>query len=94
MIKSIDKLIRKLQKSEKGQGMVEYALIIAFVAAIAIAALQAGLKDAIVGAFSDAQQNVQDARDKNSNIKGGNSGSSESGSSESGSSESGGSTPG
>ena len=74
MIKSIDKLIRKLRKSEKGQGMVEYALIIAFVAAIAIAALQGGLKEAIVGAFSDASQNVQDARDNNNELKGDTSG--------------------
>lgn len=74
MIKSIDKLIRKLRKSEKGQGMVEYALIIAFVAAIAIAALQGGLKEAIVGAFSDAQTNVNSARDKNTEIKNGTSG--------------------
>ena len=78
MIKSIDKLIRKLRKSEKGQGMVEYALIIAFVAAIAIAALQGGLKEAIVGAFSDASQNVQDARDNNNELKGDTSGGSSS----------------
>ena len=51
MIKYIDKLIAKLKKSEKGQGMVEYALIIAFVAAIAIVALNNGLGDAIKGAL-------------------------------------------
>ena len=63
MIKSIDKLIRKLQKSEKGQGMVEYALIIAFVAAIAIVALNNGLGGAIESAFGSAQSAVTAAAD-------------------------------
>ena len=50
MVKYIKKLFKKLKASEKGQGMVEYALIIAFVAAIAIVALNNGLGDAIKGA--------------------------------------------
>ena len=58
MIKYIDKLIQKLKKSEKGQGMVEYALIIAFVAAIAIVALNNGLGDAVKGAFNQASSLV------------------------------------
>ena len=74
MIKSIDKLIRKLQKSEKGQGMVEYALIIAFVAAIAIATLQSGLKDAIVQSFTNATTNVTDANTTNQDIRNNNNG--------------------
>lgn len=61
MIKYIDKLIAKLKKSEKGQGMVEYALIIAFVAAIAIVALNNGLGDAIKGAFTNASEMVSSA---------------------------------
>ena len=61
MIKYIDKLIKKLKASEKGQGMVEYALIIAFVAAIAIVALNNGLGDAIKGAFSNASSMVSSA---------------------------------
>lgn len=61
MIKYIDKLIKKLKASEKGQGMVEYALIIAFVAAIAIVALNNGLGDAIKGAFSNATNLVSSA---------------------------------
>lgn len=61
MIKYIDKLIQKLKASEKGQGMVEYALIIAFVAAIAIVALNNGLGDAIKNAFGGATSGVQNA---------------------------------
>ena len=61
MIKYIDKLIKKLKASEKGQGMVEYALIIAFVAAIAIVALNNGLGDAIKGAFTNATSLVSSA---------------------------------
>lgn len=61
MIKYIDKLIAKLKKSEKGQGMVEYALIIAFVAAIAIVALNNGLGGAIKGAFTNASEMVSSA---------------------------------
>ena len=69
MIKYIDKLIKKLKASEKGQGMVEYALIIAFVAAIAIVALNNGLGDAIKGAFSNATSLVTSAADAADNFK-------------------------
>ena len=61
MIKYIDKLIKKLKASEKGQGMVEYALIIAFVAAIAIVALNNGLGKAISNAFTGATNMVSSA---------------------------------
>ena len=61
MIKYIDKLIKKLKASEKGQGMVEYALIIAFVAAIAIVALNNGLGQAIKNAFAGASSMVSSA---------------------------------
>ena len=63
MIQYIDKLIKKLKASEKGQGMVEYALIIAFVAAIAIVALNNGLGDAIKNAFTGASNLVSSASD-------------------------------
>ena len=63
MIKYIDKLIKKLKASEKGQGMVEYALIIAFVAAIAIVALNNGLGTAIKNAFTGASDLVSSASD-------------------------------
>ena len=59
MRKYIDKLIKKLKASEKGQGMVEYALIIAFVAAII--ALNNGLGDTIKNAFAGASNAVNSA---------------------------------
>ena len=61
MIKYIEKLVKKLKASEKGQGMVEYALIIAFVAAIAIVALNNGLGDAVKAAFTNASELVTSA---------------------------------
>ena len=61
MIKYMDKLIKKLKATEKGQGMVEYALIIAFVAAIAIVALKNGLGSAVKDAFTTASTRVTDA---------------------------------
>ena len=69
MIKYIDKLIKKLKASEKGQGMVEYALIIAFVAAIAIVALQNGLGTAVKNAFQGASQMVDSASKVATDIK-------------------------
>ena len=60
-MKYIDKLIKKLKASEKGQGMVEYALIIAFVAAIAIVALNNGLGTAVTNAFQGASDMVDSA---------------------------------
>ena len=63
MIQYINKLIAKLKKSEKGQGMVEYALIIAFVAAIAIFVLNGRLGTAINGAFDNASKAVTSASD-------------------------------
>lgn len=61
MMKYINKLINKLKKSEKGQGMVEYALIIAFVAAIAIFVLNGGLKNAVSSAFDAAGGAIKSA---------------------------------
>ena len=58
MLQYINKLVKKLKKSEKGQGMVEYALIIAFVAAIAIVALNNGLGSAVKSAFTQASEGV------------------------------------
>ncbi len=44
---------------EKAQGMVEYALIIAFVVVIAAALTTSGsLKDAITGAFNSVQTTI------------------------------------
>lgn len=61
MIQYINKLIAKLKSSEKGQGMVEYALIIAFVAAIAIFVLNGKLGSVIGGAFDQASNAVSSA---------------------------------
>ena len=61
MLQYIQKLVDKLKASEKGQGMVEYALIIAFVAAIAIFALNGSLRTAVSNAFTKAEQNVTEA---------------------------------
>ena len=61
MIKYIQKLMDKLKKSEKGQGMVEYALIIAFVAAIAIYVLNGKLGDAVRTSFENASNMVTSA---------------------------------
>jgi len=61
VINYIQKLIDKIKKSEKGQGMVEYALIIAFVAAIAIFVLNGKLGNAINGAFDQASSAVNSA---------------------------------
>lgn len=64
MVKYINKLVKKLQqKSEKGQGMVEYALIIAFVAAIAIFVLNGALRDSVESAFNQASNAVTKAAD-------------------------------
>lgn len=50
---------QKIFSSEKGQGIVEYALIIAFVAALAISAtLEGGLSGAIENAFGGAGDNL------------------------------------
>ena len=61
MIQYINKLIAKLKKSEKGQGMVEYALIIAFVAAIAIFVRNGALKDSVESAFESASNTITSA---------------------------------
>ena len=63
MFSYIQKLIDKIKKSEKGQGMVEYALIIAFVAAIAIFVLNGKLGTAIDTSFTKASSEVTQATD-------------------------------
>lgn len=63
--------IFKNKAREKGQGMVEYALILAAVAIIAVIAIWGGgdtsnqgnsLKSAVTGAFSKAASEVQNAQ--------------------------------
>ncbi len=47
--------------SEKAQGMVEYALIVALVVGIAVVAFQGGLKNAVVNAFGHASTAIENA---------------------------------
>ena len=62
MITYIKSLVQKIKSSEKGQGMVEYALIIAFVAAIAIFVLSNdGLGGAVGSAFENASTKIEEA---------------------------------
>ena len=74
MLMYIKGLFQKIKSSEKGQGMVEYALIIAFVAAIAILVLSGdGLGGAVSSAFNNACDMVTQANDAaNSMSAGGN----------------------
>ena len=58
-------LVQKIKSSEKGQGMVEYALIIAFVAAIAILVLSNdGLGGAVSSAFNNASEMINSANER------------------------------
>ncbi len=61
----INKVKSKL--SQKGQGMVEYALIIAFVAVIAGVLLNSNLKTAVETAFSKATEQLNTATGTNTN---------------------------
>ncbi len=51
--------------SEKAQGMVEYALIVALVVGIAIAAFQGGLKNSVTNAFGHASTAIENASNGN-----------------------------
>ena len=61
-------------KSEKGQGIVEYALLLAFVVAIATAALSTngGLSQAIQGVFTDTANQLNGNAGANPPAAGGN----------------------
>ena len=61
-----DKIREKLS-SKKGQGMVEYALVIAVVAVIAAFVLSGSLRNAINNAFSNADTQINAATDKVNN---------------------------
>lgn len=69
MFTYIRSLTEKIKSSEKGQGMVEYALIIAFVAAVAIWAFsEEGVGSAVTSAFSNASEKVVEANDATNNV--------------------------
>jgi pilus assembly protein Flp/PilA len=71
LLQYIKSLVQKIKSSEKGQGMVEYALIIAFVAAIAIFVLSNdGLGGAIGSAFGNASTMIESANDVATGIAG------------------------
>lgn len=72
MFKFFEKIFGKIraQLSQKGQGMVEYALIIAFIAGIAAVALNSDLGSAIKGAFGKATSSINDAGTNAGNIGG------------------------
>ena len=73
MLNYIKGLVQKIKSSEKGQGMVEYALIIAFVAAIAIFVLSnEGLGGAIGSAFENASTMIESANSVATSIAEGN----------------------
>ena len=60
MFKFIQKITDAIKSklSQKGQGMVEYALIIAVVAVIAVLVFNTGLKNSITGAFDSASNQI------------------------------------
>ena len=61
----MDDMLQRIEKiwSEKGQGIVEYALILAFVVAIAIVALKSdsGIGKSIQNLFSNTGTQIEDA---------------------------------
>ena len=64
MLQRIEKFFRR--DSQKGQGIVEYALILAFVAAIAAYVFttsgQGSIKESITGLFDSAKTNIDQAK--------------------------------
>ena len=80
MLQRIEKFFRR--DSQKGQGIVEYALILAFVAAIAAYVFtssgQGSIKDSITGLFSGAKSNIDQAKTDISNTNSGTGGSTQS----------------
>ena len=67
------KIMRYLE--QKGQGMVEYALILAFVVAVAVALTgNDGIRGAIKTTFSNVTSTLTNANSQSGSTSGGNSG--------------------
>lgn len=63
MFERINKLLKKLKTSEKGQSILEYFLIVAFVAAVVMVAFNNGLRSVIVDAFKPGENIISEALD-------------------------------
>ena len=77
--KDVDDMLQRIEKlwSEKGQGIVEYALILAFVVAIAVIALDknSGIGQSIKQLFTNTATQINDAsQSTNSGTGGGSTG--------------------
>lgn len=56
MFKFVRKLVKKFKTKEKGQSMVEYALIITFVVAVALISLNSGIGKVVLNALDGASE--------------------------------------
>ncbi len=66
--KILDNIKAKL--SQEGQGMVEYALIIAVVAVIAVLVLNTNLRNAITNAFDSASNQIDTTTENINDMRG------------------------
>jgi Flp pilus assembly pilin Flp len=64
MFKFIKKLVKKFKTKEKGQSMVEYALIITFVVAVALVSLNSGIGKVVLNALDGAGELTDSAYDE------------------------------
>lgn len=64
MFERINKLLKKLKTSEKGQSILEYFLIIAFVAAVVMVSFNSGLREVLVDAFKPGENIISQALDE------------------------------
>lgn len=60
----------KAKLSQEGQGMVEYALIIAVVAVIAVLVLNTNLRNAITNAFESASSQIDTTTENINDMRG------------------------
>ena len=70
--KKIREYLKKHTNSQKGQGMVEYALILAFVVAVALALVGTdGIQQAIQTTFGNVSTTLNDANNQGGGGQGG-----------------------